>query len=99
MFRRAVATIPDPAIRDMVMAAPHKALIGRATDSVGFVWRPSGPVPEADPPIARPLLDEMLDTLRLNSSVILVAEDRRSRDRAVALLKAALDDERPPVLS
>ena len=99
IFRRAVATIRDPAMRRMVMAAPHKALLGRPTDPVGSVWRPSGPVPEADPPIAGPILSAMLETMRENYSVILVAWDRQSRDRALALLQAALDDERASVLS
>jgi hypothetical protein len=99
MFRRAAATIQDLAIRDMVMAAPHKAFFGRPTDPVGSVWRPAGPVPEADPPIAAPFLRAMLELLRRNFSVMLIADDRHSRNRAVALLKAALDDEVPSALS
>ena len=99
MFSRAAATIPDSALREMVMTAPHKAFFGNPTYPVGFVWRPLGPVPEADPPIAGPLLDVMLELLHQNFSVILVADDRQSRDRAVALLKAALYDERSSVLS
>jgi hypothetical protein len=99
LFRRAVATIRDPAIRDMVMTAHHKAFFGRPTDTVGFVWRPAGAVPQARPPIAAPFLTAMMALLRVNFSVILIAEDRQSRDRAVALLKAALDDELPSVLS
>ena len=66
---------------------------------IASVWRPSGPVPETDPPIAGPILDGMVLLLRARLAVILIADDRRSRDRAVALLKAALDDGRPPVLS
>jgi hypothetical protein len=99
IFCRAVATIRDPAVRDMVMTAPHKAFFGRRTDTVGFVWRPAGAVPDADPPIAAPFLRAMLELLRRNFSVMLIAEDRQSRDRAVALLKAALDDEVPSALS
>ena len=99
IFRRAAATIQDLAIRDMVMAAPHKAFFGRPTNPVGFVWRPAGPVPEADPPIAAPFLTAMMALLRRNFSVILIAEDRQSRDRAVALVKAALNDEVPSALS
>jgi hypothetical protein len=99
VFRRAAATIQDLAIRDLVTAAPHKAFFGRPTDSVGSFWRPAAPVPEADPPIAAPFLRAVLELLRRNFSVILIADDRQSRDRAVALLKAALDDEVPSVLS
>ena len=99
MFSRAAATIPDSALREMVMTAPHKAFFGNPTYPVGFVWRPLGPVPEADPPIAGPLLDVMFELLRQNSSVILISDDRRSRDRAVALLQAALANERTAVLS
>jgi hypothetical protein len=99
MIRRAVATIPSPAIRDMAMAAPHKALFGKPGDPVGFVWLPSGLVPQADSPIAGPMLCDMLATLRANYRVMLIANDRQSRDRTGALLKAALDDERPLVLS
>ncbi len=99
IFRRAAATIPDPAFREMVMSARHKAFFGRPTDTVGFVWRPTGPVPSTDPPIAGPLLHMMLECLRLNSSVILIADDRESRDRAVALLSAALNERQPAVLS
>jgi hypothetical protein len=99
IFRRAVATIRDPAIRDMVMTAPHKAFFGRPTDTVGFVWRPTGPVPCTDPPIAGPLLHVMLELLHLNSSAILIADDSETRDRAVALLSAALDQRQPAVLS
>jgi hypothetical protein len=99
MFRRAVSSIPDPAMRDMVMAAPHKALFGRPSDRVGSVWRPAGPVPKCDPPIAAPFLEVMLGLLREGTSVILIADDRDSRDRAVALLRAALDERRPALLS
>ena len=99
ILRRTVATIADLDARKMVMAAPHKALLGKPGDPVAFIWRPSGPVPAADPPIAEPFLNEMLLLLRANCSVILISDDHQSRDRAVALLQAALDDERPPVLS
>jgi hypothetical protein len=90
LFRRAVDTIRDPRVRDMVMSAPHKAFFGRPTDTVGFVWRPTGPVPSTDPHIVGPFLE----FLRLNSSVILIVDDSKRRDRAVALLSAALE-ERP----
>jgi hypothetical protein len=99
MFHRAVATIPDPSLRAMVMAAPHKALFGQPGCCVGYVWLPSGPVPDTDPPIVGPLLDEMIRQLHAGYAVILISNDRRSRDRAVACLQAALDDERPPVVS
>jgi hypothetical protein len=99
IFRRAVATIRDSAIRDMVMAAPHKAFFGSPFDSVGIVWRPAGPVPKSDPPIAGPFLRDMLEMLRQNARVILIADDRDSRDRAVALLSAALDERLPALLS
>jgi hypothetical protein len=99
IFRRAVATIRDPAIRDMVMTAPHKAFFGRPTDTVGFLWRPTTPVPSTDPPIAGPFLHMMLECLRLNSSVILIADDRETRDRAVALLLAALEERHEAPLS
>jgi hypothetical protein len=56
-------------------------------------------VPEVDPPIAAPFLRAMLELLRRNFSVMLIAEDSQSRDRAVALLKAALNDEVPSALS
>jgi hypothetical protein len=99
LFRRAVATIADPAYREMVMSARHKAFVGRPIDTVGFVWRAAGPVPSTDPPIAGPLLHVMLECLRLNCSVILIADDRESRDRAIALLLAALDERQPAELS
>jgi len=99
MFRRAVATIADLAAREMVMAAPHKAFFGKPGDPVAFVWRPSGPVPAADPPIVDSILRQMLSLLRTNFSVILISDDRQSRDRAVAILQAALAAERPAVLS
>src|SRR5260221_14739418 len=90
LFRRAVATTRDPAVRDTVMTAPHKAFFGRPTDTEGFVWRPIGPAPNTDLPIAGPFLRVMLEFLRPNSSVILIAEGSEPRDRAVALLSAAL---------
>jgi hypothetical protein len=99
MFRRAVATIRDPRVRDMVMTAPHKAFFGRPTDIVGFLWRPRTPVPSTDPPIAGPFLHMMLECLRLNSSVILITDDRETRDRAVALLLAALEERHEAPLS
>ena len=99
MFRRAVATIHDPVIRAMVMTAPHKTFLGRPTDTVGFVWRPTTPEPSTEPPIAGPFLRMMLECLRLNSSVIFIAEDSETRDRSVALLSAALDERQPAVLS
>ena len=99
LFRRAVATIADPAFREMVMSARHKAFFGRPTDIVGFLWRPTTPVPSTDPPIAGPLLHMMLECLRLNSSVILIADDRETRDRAVALLLAALEERHEAPLS
>lgn len=99
LFRRAVATIGAPAVRAMVMATPHKALFGHPGNHAAFAWRPIGPVPDTDPPIAEQGLAIMLSLLRANFAVILIADDRQSRDRAVALLKAALDDELPSVLS
>lgn len=101
VFRRAAATIADPGLRAMVMGSPYKALVGNPRRAVGFVWTRIGPVPapESDPPIVGVMVANMLKVLRDNYSVILVAPDRPSRDRALALLKAALDDERPMVLS
>lgn len=98
-LRRAVVTIPDESVRTLVMTSPYKALFGLPGCPVGFIWRPSGPVPVADRPIAEPFLHEMLLLLRTNRSVILISDDRQSRDRAVALLKASLSEERPVVLS
>jgi hypothetical protein len=61
--------------------------------------RPTKPVLSTDPPLAGPLLHDMLELLHLNPSVILIADDRETRDRAVALLSAALDERQPAVQS
>ena len=60
LFRRAVATIAEPSLRALVITAPHKALISQSDCRVGFIWRASGPVPESDPPIAGPILDDLV---------------------------------------